>query len=97
MLIRGYYDKPYLVSGYIRWNDFPPWCTQSKPYFDKLYRWLRKNWIRYERWYAGPQAIELANRPETIVRSFPPGVEIKRVAIEDMLAGRDDEDDPSAP
>ncbi|MBN2259820.1 MAG: hypothetical protein JW702_04720 [Clostridiales bacterium] len=59
---RSYYEKPYLIAGEIQWEDYPDeQAKQTKPYYSKLVRWIKKNWSRREEdgYYVGPDAQRL--------------------------------------
>ena len=56
-LLRSYYQEPYLVFGHIQWNnDNKALGTQTKPAYQKLCRWIKSEWRKWEDTYVGPQA-----------------------------------------
>jgi len=50
-----------IVAGRIWWSDYPPeFARQTKPPFQALQKWIRKEWKRREDgFYAGPEADQL--------------------------------------
>lgn len=62
LFTRPYYDPPYLTDGSIILNDDAKEVSnQIKPYFNKLGRWVRKNWSKHSDHasWVGPEAYEL--------------------------------------
>jgi len=57
---RPYYKEPYLVLGQIQWySDAPEVSLHVKPHFQKIRRWVRKNWNKEGDFYIGPEATKL--------------------------------------
>jgi len=58
--MRPYYKGPYLALGQIQWNDdAPEVAIHVKPHFQKIRRWVRKNWNKEGDFYYGPEATKL--------------------------------------
>mgnify|MGYP001442361105 CR=1 FL=1 len=79
---RAYYHPPHLVAGCIHFDPATEFVPETKPYFEKIYRWVRKNWKRIGKCYYGPQAAVLATQKGTIVSDFPPGTKIRQVKVQ---------------
>ena len=57
---RPFYKDPYLVLGQINWNnDAPEVAIHVKPHFQKIRRWVGKNWNKKGDFYYGPEATKL--------------------------------------
>jgi hypothetical protein len=57
---RAYFSTPYLVMGRIHWNnDVQSLASQTKPYFQKLKAWMKREWEKRGDVYLGPEAAEL--------------------------------------
>ena len=81
--LRPYYSRPYLVAGRIYWSDdAPEFEDLTKPYYNKLQRWVRKNWKKREEdgYYVGPEAERLIRDEGAKPVYFPPGT--KQTTIE---------------
>lgn len=80
--MRGYYKKPYLVVGQIHWNnDVPDLAVETKPYFNKLSKWIKSNWKLPlgEDFYIGPEAEFLIEKGAEIVNAIPGTAEFQIV------------------
>src|SRR5262245_27475682 len=74
LFMRGFYKEPYLVLGQIHWNnDVAALASITRPYFQKLTRWIRQNWRKPDRWdfYCEPEASTLLARGAQTVNSLP--------------------------
>jgi len=80
---RSVYRPPYLKPGNIYWNNDKEMAVQTKPVFQKIVRWIRKNWPKPKGFvlYAGPQALKLVDQENAIITSLVPGVELIRVPV----------------
>ena len=57
---RPYYKNNFLVTGFITLETYPKDIyTLLKPYYMKIYRWIRKNYRKYGDFYVGFEAQEL--------------------------------------
>lgn len=82
--IRPSHRPPYLVAGQIHWyTDVRAMAEQTKPYFQKLRRWVRANWRRREGdgYYVGPGAERLLAQENAQIAYVPPGVTVKMVRV----------------
>jgi hypothetical protein len=73
MFMRGYYKAPCLVLGQLAWNnDVPRLASITRPYYQKIARWIRKEWTKPEGWdfYCGPEAMSLLRNGAKTV-NFP--------------------------
>jgi hypothetical protein len=70
---RPFYQEPYLVAGFVQWStDNKAFAEVTKPYYQKLSRWVRKEWTKMPNgFYAGPQARELAAQGAKMVDLLP--------------------------
>lgn len=62
LFTRPYYDPPYLTDGSIVLNDdVQEVSDQIKPLFNKVARWVRKNWSKHpdHASWVGPEAYNL--------------------------------------
>lgn len=61
--LRSYRDDGKIVMGRIHWSDdVPELSEQTKPYFSKLKRWIKKNWEQLpDGQFIGPQAQRLVD------------------------------------
>lgn len=81
---RSVYNHPYIRPGDIYWNnDVPIIAAQTKFTFQKIARWIRKNWPKPEGddWHFGPEAKHLVFEMGVEATSMVPGVELHRVSI----------------
>jgi hypothetical protein len=70
--MRAYFKDPYLVLGHVYWsNDVPGLAAQTKPYYQKLARWIRKEWEKAGDFYFGPEAKRLADKGAELVNVLP--------------------------
>lgn len=70
--MRGYFKDPYLVLGHIHWSDdVAALAAQTKPYFQKLRNWIRREWELYGDLYIGPEAKELVAKGAQMVNALP--------------------------
>ncbi len=82
--VRPTYRIPHLVAGQIHWyTDARKMADQTKPYFQKLRRWVGDNWRRREEddYYIGTHADELLAAGKAQIAYLPPGVTVKTVPI----------------
>lgn len=62
LFVRPYYAPPYLTDGQISLNeDNKAVSEQIRPAFEKIRRWVKKNWHKTEEFasYIGPEAVSL--------------------------------------
>jgi hypothetical protein len=72
--MRGYFKNPYLVAGHIYWsNDVPALAAQTKPYYQRLSKWIKENWILLPGggFYVGPQAKMLLDKGAEMANDLP--------------------------
>ncbi len=72
--LRGYYSAPYLVAGHVYWsNDVPNLAARTKPYHQKISKWIAKNWavLPGGGFYLGPGAQALVEKGAEIVNMLP--------------------------
>ena len=84
LYIRPSYRPPYLVAGQIQWyTDVRSMADQTKPYFQKLRRWVQANWRRRDEddYYVGPHADQILAKDKAQITYLPPGVSVKTVPI----------------
>jgi hypothetical protein len=84
LYVRPSYRHPYLIAGQIRWyTDVRRLAEQTKPYFQKLRRWVRANWRLREEdgYYEGPVAQRLLADGKAQPTYLPPGVGVKPVQL----------------
>lgn len=80
--MRAYFCNPYLVVGHIYWsNDVPALASQTKPYYQKLARWIRKEWSKYGDFYVGPEAKSLIDKGAELVNVLPDSVDVQVIKI----------------
>lgn len=82
--LRSRLTPPYLTPGDIFWNnDVKRLAIQTKPTFQKLARWIRKNWPKPEGddYHFGPQAMKLVFEDGVIATSLVPGVQVFQVPV----------------
>lgn len=79
---RPYYSEPYLVLGAISCsNDVPHLYAETRSYYHKLARWVRKEWSKYGDFYLGPEAKALFEDGAKMI-NFPPDSKIRYTIIE---------------
>lgn len=81
---RSVYTPPYLTPGDIYWNnDAPNLAVQTKSTFQKIARWVRKNWPKPEGddWHFGPEATHLVFEQGIKATSMVPGVTFNGMSI----------------
>ena len=85
MFARSYYQKPYLILGDIEfYTDTSKYIHLTKPIYQKITRWIRKNWIKPDGdfCYYGPHAMRLIEEEGAQAISDIPGtVEHKIITI----------------
>jgi hypothetical protein len=84
LYIRPSYRPPYLVAGQIHWyTDVRTMADQTKPYFQKLRRWVQTNWRRRDEdgYYVGPAAERLLVEGKAQATYLPPDVTVKQVPV----------------
>jgi hypothetical protein len=82
--MRGYFENPYLVAGHLYWsNDVRPLAAVTKPYFEKLRRWIKGRWERLPGggFYIGPEAKALVSKGATMVNVLPGSAESHIVQV----------------
>lgn len=81
--MRAYFKSPYLVLGHIYWsNDVPSLAAQTKPYYQKLARWIRKEWEKVGDFYFGSEAMRLAGKGAELVNVLPGTTNIKIISLD---------------
>lgn len=84
LFMRAYHKPPYLVLGHVKWNDDKAdFAAITRPYYQKIARWIRAQWRRPEGWdfYCGPEATQLLeNGAQTV--NFLPDVPIEQIIVE---------------
>jgi hypothetical protein len=81
---RSVYDPPYLTPGNIYWNDdVPALASETKSTFQKIARWIRKNWPKPEGddWHFGPEATHLVFEKGIEATSMVPGVTFNGMSV----------------
>jgi hypothetical protein len=80
--MRAYFKDPYLVFGHIHWSDdVAALAAQTKPYFQKLRNWIKREWEPYGDLYIGPEAKELVTKGAQMVNALPEQATFKVVRI----------------
>jgi hypothetical protein len=82
---RSVYKPPYLRPGDIYWNnDVPALAAQTKSTFQKIARWVRKNWPKPDGddWHFGPQARRLVFEEGVKATSMVPSVTLNWIPVE---------------
>lgn len=76
--MQAYVDREGLVAGRIYWpDDNSETATLTKPYYQKVARWIRKNWSKGEEgYYFGPEAAQMRGKGVKF-HYLKPGVKIK--------------------
>ena len=70
--MRPYFSNPYLVLGHIYWsNDVPALAERTKASYQRLARWVRKEWEKYGDFYVGPEAMRLFQQGAQMVNFLP--------------------------
>jgi len=72
--MRAYFKDPYLVAGHIHWSDdVRELAARTKPIFQKLASWVRKEWERLPGggFYVGPEAEGLIRKGAITVNVLP--------------------------
>lgn len=70
--LRSYCKGPYLVAGHIYWsNDVPELSKVTRPYYNKLVRWIKKEWEKYGEIYIGPEARACLDKGAEMVNILP--------------------------
>ena len=70
--IRPYFSNPFLVVGHIYWsNDVPELAQRTKPHYQRMVRWIRKEWVKDGDFYIGPEADQLVQRGAQLVNAIP--------------------------
>jgi hypothetical protein len=70
--MRSYFKENYLVLGQIQWQtDVNSLAIQTKPYYQKLTRWIRKEWEKDGSFYIGNEAKDLITKGAEMVNFFP--------------------------
>jgi hypothetical protein len=70
--MRAYFKDPYLVLGHIQWSDdVASLAAQTKPYFQKLRTWIKREWEPYGDLYLGREAKELVANGAQMVNVLP--------------------------
>ena len=80
--MRGYFRDPYLVLGHIHWSDdVAALAAQTKPYFQKLHYWIKREWEPYGNLYIGPEAKNLIAKGAHMVNELPGQATLQIVKI----------------
>lgn len=80
--MRAYFKDPYLVLGHIQWSDdVATLAAKTKPYFQKLRNWIKREWEAYGDLYLGPEAKGLAAKGAQMVNMLPNQASFKIVKI----------------
>ena len=81
--MRGYLKDPYLVLGQIQWSDSVPHLAQeTKPSYQKVVRWIKKQWANEGDFYFGPEARELVDSGKvTTIGVFPGQVNLEVIKV----------------
>jgi hypothetical protein len=70
--MRPYYAEPYLVLGHIhRSTDVRDLATLTELPFNRIRRWIKDGWTKYEDIYIGPGAIDLIEKGAQKVNVLP--------------------------
>ncbi|RUL78248.1 hypothetical protein [Dyella choica] len=72
--MRAYFKNPYLVAGHIGWSDdVATLAVQTRPYFEKISRWMKKEWGRLPGgdYYVGPEARSLIDKGAQMINALP--------------------------
>jgi hypothetical protein len=83
---RSAYRPPYLATGNVYWNnDVPALAAQTKSTFQKIGRWVRKNWLKPvgRDQYFGPQAMRLVFEEGIKATTMVPGVTFNGISVLD--------------
>ena len=83
--VRPYYAPPILVAGHLFWNtDVSELARQTKPYFQKLRRWVQSNWKMREEdgYYIGPQAQKILEEERARIAYLPPEVKVRTIVLD---------------
>jgi hypothetical protein len=81
---RSVYRSSYIRPGDIYWNnDVPALAVQTKPIFQKIARWVRRNWPKPEGddWHFGPEARHLVFEKGVEATSMVPGVKFNQISV----------------
>ena len=81
---RSVYQPPYIRPGNVYWNnDVRTLALQTKPTFQKIARWVRKNWPKPEGndWHYGPEASHLVFEKGVKATSMVPGVTFNGMSV----------------
>ena len=69
---RGFYSNPYLVLGQLGWDDLKPELAAiTKPYYQKILKWIKANWEKSGDLYVGPEAKILIEKGAQKVNAIP--------------------------
>jgi hypothetical protein len=74
IFFRAYFRDPYLVMGQLIWSDDSrELAKRTKPCFDELCRWIRKEWERLPEggFHVGPGAKQLMAAGAQLVNELP--------------------------
>jgi hypothetical protein len=72
LFMRAYYKDVYLVLGHIAWSDdVPNLAKQTKPYYQKIAKWIKSEWQKYGDFYIGPGARKLFDDGAQMVNFLP--------------------------
>lgn len=82
LFMRPYHAPPFLVDGQISLNeDSPAISSQIRPHFEKIRRWVKKNWVKPHAAYVGPVAHELLSTGGATWRSCLDGVPLETIVV----------------
>ena len=80
--MRAYFKNPYLVLGHIYWSDdVPDLAKRTKPFYQKLVRWIQKEWGKFGDFYIGPEAKSLFDKGAEMVNVLPNQANIEIIKI----------------
>lgn len=81
--IRPFYKPPHLIAGQVIWyRDVEAFARQTRPYFQKLWRWVQTNWqLREDGYLIGPHGGRILHGGAKVAY-MPPNVTTKTIIIE---------------
>jgi hypothetical protein len=78
--VRPYFSYPYLVLGHVYWsNDVPAIAERTKAIYQRLARWVRKEWAKQGDIYVGPEALALLQQGAVLVSALPGQAELRSI------------------
>lgn len=80
--MRAYFKNPYLVLGHVYWSDdVPALAKQTKPHYQKLAKWIKKEWEKYGDFYIGPEARTLLDKGAEMVNVLPGQASVEIIEV----------------